>query len=348
MNDIVIALYENDEWSFYNKKLTKIALEFVYNRKLYVVLPDHFFYFFQTDILAKRNTKKTVRAYTKTIFPEETGFIDYIPNPNGAIGYIVSEDIKNIKRPEILKNAVFITTPLLIQYANIKSSFVYTGKTVSAAFDGKKLACYIKGSYEDVKHRLGDIRKYKQADADMMHNIGDLISLIHERRHKAIRLSVEDKTTDFNLAKSAPVIAAAAIIVILIISGQIFRYEGTRKDLSSIENRIDLIYKKAFNGKKYRDPYGMLLYEAKQCEIQQGIKPMNLVYALSKAKKPDTKIKSIVYDKKRFKIKGDAANYDSMLGYLNALNKILHINAKVKSTKSRNGKLEFGLIYNAR
>lgn len=348
MNDIVIALYENGEWSFYNKKLAKIALEFVYNRKLYVILPDHFFYFFQTDILAKRNTKKTVRAYTKTIFPEETGFIDYIPNPNGAIGYIASEDIKNIKKSEILKNAVFITTPLFIQYANMKSSFVYTGKTVSAAFDDKKLACYINGSYEDVKRRLGNLQGYKQADADMMRNVSDLINLIHERRHKAIRLSVDDKTTDFNLTKGAPVIAAAVIIVILIISGQIFRYEGTRKDLSSIGNRIDLIYKKTFNGKKYRDPYGMLLYKAKQCEVQQGIKPINLVYALSEAKKPDTKIKSVVYDKRRFKIKGDAENYDSMLGYLNAINKILHIDAKVKSTKSRNGKLEFGLIYNAK
>lgn len=344
---MVIAVYKDDDWNFYNEKFAKIAVESVHNKKLYVILPDHCFYFFQTDIIAKRNKQKTVRAYAKTIFPEDDNFIGYIPNANGIVGYIVTDSVKTIRRPEILDAAVLITTPFLIQYAGAQTPSVYTGKINSAVFKDKRILCYIKGNYEDIELRIGDLSGYKRTNDDLMHNLFDLLNLVG-KRNKVIKLSINDKETDFDFAKLFPAIAMAVVIIILIITGQIFRYEAVKKDLSSSKNRVALIYKKALGDKRYQDPYGILLYKAQQCATRKRIKPIDIIYALSKAKKSDTRIDSVFYGKTTIRIKGNAANYDLLLSYLSNFNKILHINAKVKSTNSIKGRLEFSLIYNGK
>ncbi len=345
MNNMIIAVYKDDNWDFYNNKLEKVAGNSIHDKKIYAILPDQYFYFFQTDILAKRNIKKTVRAYAKTIFPEDDNFVSYIPNSNGIIGYIVTDSIKTIKRPELLDAAVLITTPFLIQYATAKTQSVYTGQTTAAVMNEKKLICYIKGNYEDIERRFGDLSGYRRTDDELMRNINDLTNLAG-KHNKTIRLSISDKETDFDLLKLFPIITIAAVVVIAIVLGQIFRYESVKKNLSLSQNRIDLVYKKAFGNKKYQDPYGILLYKARQCETQKGIKPINIIYALSKAKKSDTRIDSVIYDKTAIRIQGNAANYNSLLSYLSGFNKILHIKAKIRNTKSVQGRLKFSIIYN--
>ncbi len=68
--------------------------------------------------------------------------------------------------------------------------------------------------------------------------------------------------------------------------------------------------------------------------------------ALSKAKKSDTRIDSVIYDKTAIRIQGNAANYNSLLSYLSGFNKILHIKAKIRNTKSVQGRLKFSIMYN--
>jgi|GEM_PF-6788974 len=342
MSEMVIAIYKDDDWLFYNEKLEQIS--YSGGKNLYLVLPDQFFYFFQTNIISKRNIRKSVKAYAKTIFPEKESLIGYIYKPSGTLGYIVSEKVESIKKDELLKNARLITTPFLIQYAAKNSSFVYIGEAITAVIKQEKLVCYIKGGYEDVKSRT-DITCEK-VNTDTNETIKLLIELVKKHRHKNIELAIEEKKDNFSVKKILPAVIAAAIVVISVILGQVLRYEGDKSVLLAYDKRINNIYKKAFGGKIYQDPYGMLLYKAKQCKKQNVISPIDVIYALAKAKKGNTVIDYVAYDTRSIKIKGNAVSYDSLVSYLDNFNKILHINAKISNTRNKNGKLRFNIIYN--
>jgi len=346
MSKPIVAVYQNNKWVFYNEKVEEIEPKKLDNKKIYVILPDDFFYFFQTEIATKRRIKQTINAYAKTIFPIENTHVGYLKNTNPIVGYIFLGNVEKIK--DMLNRAEIITTFFVINYAINKKPFIYLSDTIIAICQGKVLG-YFKGDYESVKGRINHPEDYEIIDArkDIKQSIEGFLKIIQQRKGKEVQLSFSDIESRSNLRKNIPLLTGICILLLLFLLGSFLRYKSYVSQLHAIETKLQGIYQEAFQGKTYQDPYGMLLYKAKQYESKKGnrIQPLEFIYALSKAKKHQVKIDYVSYDKAILKIKGSIENYDALLSYLSTFNKILGIEAKVEKTKKKKGMLEFSLIY---
>jgi len=347
MNKRVVAVYEKERWIFYNERGEEVKLQKIEDKKIYIILPDDFFYFFQTDILPKRRVKQTINAYAKTLFPLEDAYIGYLKGTNPVIGYAFLGDIKKIK--DLLDKAEVVTTGFVINYVLHPGAFIYIGPTVTAISNGHILG-YFKGDYKTAKKRVANLQDYEVIDVaeDPKQCVTSFFKLLQQKKEKAVHLPVAEIGTESNIRKNILFLIGLGLFISLFFAGNYFRYKSYLSELQAIDSKLETIYKKAFGGKKYQDPYGMLLYKATQVEKHTGIKPLELIFALSKAKQDQVKIDYLSYDKQSFKIKGVIKDYDNLLRYLSALNNLLGVEAKIEKTKNKNGTLEFSIVYTSK
>ncbi len=339
MSEVVIAVLQNGAWQFYNEKIEPINPKRLDGKKIYAILPDNLFYFFQTEITARKRITETVRAYAKNCFPlEETDFVGYVKT-KPILGYIFKREING---QELIKKASLITTPLLIQFVLKHSPFIYAANGIVAIVNNGLLR-YLPGDEDTARELLKGIDSpYTLITPDIKDTIKGLIKAQKAKKTKLLHLNVMD-TPSISVTKSITLGISMLILIIFCLTGGILRYKVATSRLKNLSQRIEAIYEQAFKGKSYPDPYGMLLYKARSCSLQKGIPPLRLLYILSQAQNGRLNIDLISYKEGKYELKGQTEDYDRLVKYVNAL-KRLKVKAKILNTTSKGGKLKFSIM----
>ncbi len=346
--NISFAIYEDkgNKWYFLDENLQEISKDQLKAKKIYAILPDKWFFFFQTDIIPSRKAYNIINAYAKSTFPYEKGKINFLKNSNPIIGYIFQGEIENIK--DILDKASIITNFFTIALFSEKKPFIYLNNSIAAICSNERIESYFKGDLNAIKKRVKNIDLYNIIDIekDKQKILANLLELIKQKKDKNIKLHIFEKDQYNFLNKYFSLILSAFLILILIFWGNFLKYRAYCKQANILTEKLQEIYNKAFHGKKYQDPYGMLLYLAKKYENSQRKKltPLEIIYSLSKYKKQSLEINYLSYNKNELKIKGIVNDYKTLLNFISDINNSLNIDAKIEQTKNKNGFLEFNII----
>ncbi len=346
MSELVAVLKDN-KWQFYNRKLEEFEPENLDDYTVYAILPDDFFFFFQTDITAKRHIRNTVWAYANSNLPVGDNYIGYIKRTSPVIGYVFFKDKLNDDIKYVIEKASTVTTFFNMYSILHSSEFIYVGDTVSASFADGKLEYFLKGNEGAVLERLDSPEQYEiihrevdEKDVEKFFDIIDKKSLLE------IELSIENDESKGVVEKNIAKIVMVAAAVLLVVIGGVFRYEGYKQELFSANTALSNLYEKALGNKKYNDPYGMLLYKAYKGKSNGGsFSPLRLLYTLSRAKgKRNIKIDYIVYSENSgLEIKGEIDNYADLVDFVKTLNGKLHYTLNIKNTFFKNKRLKFSI-----
>lgn len=350
MNKEVIAFLNEDSIEFYDKtgRITDCSdLDKCY---IYAVIPDEYFFFFQSEIVSKRRAYLTIEAYAKSTFPVNNGFVGYVSGFLPLIGYFffldkIPEEFKNI-----LEKADVITTPFAVYlHINSKKSFIYEGESVCAIYDDSGLKHYTLGDECLIEERVEKDKQFEKIKYSKQKLINNINSLIVSKSAHRIHLPVsKGSKIGFESWKISRFILLGVALLVFIIGG-VLRYSSYSSELKLINKKIDVLYKKALGNKHYSDPYGVLLYKAESSSTNSGgIPPLKLIYALSKAKESaKVKIDYLSFDRNGIKIRGKIDSYASLVKYAQNLNNIIGKKFTIQSSSSKNGKLLFTLTYSA-
>ena len=334
---LIFAFFDHKQktWEFFDEDKKSVSLEElqeIKNKKLCVILPDECIYFFQTNIEAKKRLKEIILAYVKNTFLlEQNFFLGYLKDVFPVIGYLLKkQDVDTA----FLKEAFLITTPFLVKYVlhiyQKSQPFIYSNGSITAIVDeNKRLIRYFHGEAESISNHY----EYKLIYFDKMDLIEDLCKLFKSRKKvkKLLHLDIADKPY-ISIKKCVYTTIIMFTITLLCFIGNYLKYSSYANNLNQISTKIENIYNTVFNGKKYIDPYGMLLYKAKICNSDNSLSPIKLLFTLSKAKEKDNiKIDFIAYKDNVYNIKGKAEDYEEVVDYINKLKK-LNLQAKILNT----------------
>ena len=350
MNKEVIAFLNKDGVEFYDRDGKRTDCSDLDKCYIYALLPDEYFFFFQSEIVSKRRAYLTIEAYAKSTFPINNGFVGYVPDFLPLIGYFFFSDKIPEEFAHIIEKADVITTPFAVYlHINSKKSFIYEGKSVCAIYDNSGLKHYTLGDECLIEERIENSKKFEKIKYSKQKTINNINSLAASKSvHKThLPVSKGSKTGFESWKISRFVLLAAALLVF--IAGGILRYSSYSSELKLINKKIDVLYKKALGNKHYSDPYGVLLYKAESSSASSGgISPLKLIYALSKSKDGgQVKIDYLSFDRNGIKIRGKIDNYASLVKYAQNLNNLLAKKFTIQSSSSKNGKLLFTLTYSA-
>lgn len=177
MTDVLIVATEQ-EIAVYDKQLQNLKLDDIPEEaKVYVVLPDNVFFFFQTDIVAKKPTKP-LQAFAQSNFPKYWDAIGYVKGTQPVVGYVV---IKSRMPEDIMKfinKAQLITTPFMLAWAKGEDNFLYRGCYITACVEDGRLKYY--GPEEDAECNskkvieLKDTKVIAEVFRELLDNNGDL------------------------------------------------------------------------------------------------------------------------------------------------------------------------------
>ena len=347
--DEVIALLEEEKIEFYNLEGEKIECNNLENYTFYTILPDEYFFFFQTNIESKRKASQTIKAFAKSIFPiEDENFIGYVPFLIPLIGYIFFTHKISEEHARILNLSKITTTPFILHLnAHKDESFIYNGKNVCALYQDRELKYYTISDLcppEDREQPIDEnIIKYSKEDT-----INLLIEAISSKKIANIHIPTNDEAR-FSISRSTIIYTSIIFILLFfLMAGDIVKYTYYKKQLDRINIKINNIYEKALGKKHYSDPYGVLLYKANySSSATYDIDPLKLMYALSKAKgNLNITIDYLSFDSSgSVKISGKASGYDAITNYSKAVSDILSKTFTIQNTSSKNGKLIFTMVY---
>ncbi len=354
MNNKLMVFFwdqKNKKWLFFNdKKEFTSGDEWVDtdNGELCLILPDEFFYFFQTPINTRKRLKETLLAYTKNIFPiKQEVSVGYLQNIMPAVGYIFKKREVGV---ELLKRASLVTTPFLIEYVlcSFKKGepFVYESESIISIVDqqGEITRYYLKKEKDKYKGQILKQYPYKLVNPTKTEVAEDFFQIIKEKHIKRIlHLKVADPP-DISWKRCVFTGIAMFLITLICFMGGYFRYRTYVNNLDQITSKINDLYHRALNGKDCIDPYGMLLYKAKVCSSGHGLSPLKLLFVLSKAKDGYIQIDTISYRDKVYNVKGKANSYEDLVNYVKRLKK-LNIQAKILNTKKEVGTKQTNLRF---
>jgi len=132
------------------------------------------------------------------------------------------------------------------------------------------------------------------------------------------------------------------VALIVFVAGDFIRYEYYVKQNQAAEKRLKALYTKALGNEQYTDPYGVLLYKVSVGTNSNGLKPIDIVVALSRAKNnAKISINSIDFDGNNLKINGVAKDYSTLASFVGDVNKFLNIQLSIESTKFTSKGLKF-------
>jgi len=350
MNKEVIAFLNEDKIEFYDKTGKTIDCLDLDKCYIYAVLPDEYFFFFQSEIVSKRRAYLTIEAYAKSTFPVNNGYVGYVPGFLPLMGYFFFLDKIPKKFINIIEKADVITTPFAVcLHINSKKSFIYEGKSVCAVYDNSGLKHYTLADECLIEERVKNNKAFEKIKYSKQELINSINSLAASNSSHKIHLPIsKGSKTGFESWKISRFVLLAIALLVFIIGG-VLRYSSYSNELKLINEKTAVLYKKALGNKHYSDPYGVLLYKASSFSANSGnVSPLKLIYALSKAKDGSrVKIDYISFDRNGIKIRGKIDNYASLVKYVQSLNDFLAKKFTIQSSSSQNGKLLFTLTYSA-
>ncbi len=347
MNE-VIAFLNKETVEFYNKKGELTDCENIDDCVIYAVLPDDYFFFFQSEIETKRRAQLTIEAYANSTFPVEDNFVGYVSGITPLIGYICFLNKIPDRFQDILEKAKVITTPFVVYLnKNSDNSFFYEGNGICAIYYDSEIKHYTPADECLIKQRIqeyGGIKKIAYSKENVIRNISDLVSSnTIDKAHIPVNRLTKKGFEGWKIYRFALIFAA----LFLFILGGVLRYSFYKKELNRVDKKIEILYKQALGKKHYNDPYGVLLYKAESSSSNAyNISPIKLLYALSEAKSgSNIKINYMAFAKSRIKIVGEINNYTTLVQYTNRVNKILGKKFTIQNTSFKKGKLMFTLLY---
>ncbi len=337
----IVALVENGQINYYDTDGNRIEPKKTGKSTLYLILPDEFFFFFQTDIEAKRGAISAVEAYAKSTFPLEIGSVGYIRETKPLIGYLYLKDKETPEIAELIKTASLVTTPFLVYFnAFRKEPFIYRSERICAACRDGALLFYKPGECPEDKSY--DTEGFKRLQPNREELFRLLKRIIHSKEKAKIAITTGRRIniSEWKLHRFALI----ALALILLLGGEVLRYVSYNRELNYQQEKLKELYKKALGNKHYTDPYGVLLYMAKGTGYSRSITPTRLLYYLSKAKNGyDIVIDKLTYANGNIHIEGSSKSYAAVAGYVEALRKIMNRQVNIQNTESSNGKLRFTL-----
>lgn len=337
----IFAIMDNDNIEFYNGSLEKID-NIEETDDVYLILPDDYFYFFQTDIISKRKTLQTVRAYAKTLFTN-IDFVGYVKQFTPVVGYLFNKEKVEQLDKGVVDRVVFVTTPFLV-YAQEKGDFGYVGRNVSALVVDGKLKFYAFGDESTLIERL--TKEVKIVKFDKKGVLEKLSEALKVGSFKRIALDIGNKSgIGFENWKIYRFVAVLVVCLAFVV-GEGLRYASYSKEVKNTQKRLEELYRKALgNDQQYADPYGVLLYKANYSSQTDPFSLSKVLYYLSEAKDGySLKVDYISYSNGTLKIKGSIDNYKNLLSFLDKLNNIMGRKLVVQNTSSKGGKLTFVLV----
>ena len=341
-SETVIIVARQEEVEFSNSEGEKITTENLSSfKKIYLVLPDRAFFFFQTEIVAKR-PKRAVEAFAKSNFPQNWSFTGYVKDTFPVIGYLFFKDRVPQKIHELLARADIITTPFRISWVKKKDNFLYKGDKISACIKEGKLIFY--GPEKDPKCTDADVIELK----DTKQIITSLLETLNDPKAKdSLHLDVGEKKNPLSLLKPyMDTITVCSLAIIMTVSGSFLRYRAHAVRIQHLQKSIEDIYKKVFGPKLPTDPYGMLLFKAQKGSKSSSLSPLKLLYLLSKAGDPgDITVERLSISKNTgVKIEGSCANYNVLVDYVKRINQLItECPITIESTSQKRDKLRFTL-----
>jgi len=347
--DEIIAFLEEEKIEFYNLKGEEIECDNLENCTLYTILPDEYFFFFQTAIESKRKASQTIKAFAKSIFPlERENFIGYVSFLNPLMGYIFFLDKISENHTKILNLSKITTTPLVLYLnAHKNENFLYNSKDICALYQDRELKYYTISDLcppEDREQLLEDnIIKNSKEDT-----INLLIETISSKKITNVHIPTNDEAR-FSISNSTIIYISIILISLLfLVAGDIIKYTHYKKQIGKINLKISKIYEEALGKKHYSDPYGVLLYKANySSSATYSIDPLKLMYALNKAKgNLNITVDYLSFDSGgNIKISGKSSGYNAITSYSKVISDILSKTFKIQNTSSKNGQLIFTMVY---
>ncbi len=344
----LIAFFGEKDVEFFDINGKKVDCDKPERHTIYAILPDKYFFFFQSDIISKRRAYLTIEAYAKSIFPLERGFVGYIGDLLPLIGYVCFFDKIPSRFMSILEYAKIITTPFSIYLqAYASKQFIYKSDEVCSVYYNSKLKHYIFGDECFISQKDDIPSNMEKINCSKEETIKKLLSFISSNSLHKVNLPINKDTKGGFEEWKIYRFMLLAVATLIFITGGILRYSYYKKELSGINRRIEAVYKKALGDKHFNDPYGVLLYKAEY--VNDGgysIEPLSLLYALSKAKNSyKVQIDYISFGKNGIKITGKINNYTSLAGYADKISAILSKKFVIQNTSSKKRGLVFTLKY---
>ncbi len=335
----VFAIVDGDEIEFYNASLEKID-NIDKSDDVYLILPDSYFYFFQTEITSKRQTLQTVRAYAKTLFTN-IDLVGYVKQFTPIVGYLLDKEKIESLDKNVVDRTVFVTTPFLI-YAQQEGNFGYVGQDACALVVDGKLKFYAYGDESTLVERL--TKDVKVVKFDKKEVIEKLIEAVKSGNLKKIALDIGNKSgIGFENWKIHRFVAVF-IICLAFVVGEGLKYVSYSKDVKNTQKKLEKLYEKALGNNQYADPYGVLLYKADSSSQSNPFSLSKMLYYLSEVKDGyNVKIDFVSYSNGTLKVKGSINDYKNLLSFLDKLNSAMGRKLVVQNTSSKGGKLTFVL-----
>ncbi len=336
----VFAIVDGGNVEFYDTVFEKID-NIEKTDDIYLILPDDYFYFFQTEITTKRKTLQTVRAYAKTLFPN-VDFVGYVRQFTPIVGYLLDKEKIERLDKSIVEKAILVTTPFLV-YAQEKGDFGYVGRDICALVVDGKLKFYAFGDESTLVERL--TKDVEIVKFDKKGVLEKLAKTIKNSNVKKIAMDIGNKDgTGFENWKIYRFVAVIVVCLAFVV-GEGLRYASYSKEVKNAQKKLEALYKKALGDNQYTDPYGVLLYKADYSTQLNPFSLSKVLYCLSEAKNGyDLKIDYVSYSNGALKIKGSIDNYKDLLSFLNRLNGAMGRKLVVQNTSSKGGKLTFVLV----
>ncbi len=336
----VFAIVDGSDIEFYDVTLEKID-NIEETDDIYLILPDNYFYFFQTEITSKRKTLQTIRAYAKTLF-FNVDFVGYVRQFTPFVGYLLDKEKIEQLDESVVERAVFVTTPFLV-YAQEKRDFGYVGQDVCALVVDGMQKFYAFGDESTLVERLTKDVEIVKFDKKVV--LERLAKTVKNGNVKRIALDIGNEAgIGFENWKIYRFVAIFVVCLAFVV-GEGLRYASYSKDVKSAQKKLEALYKKALGNNQYADPYGVLLYKADYSSQSNPFSLSKVLYYLSKAKDGyDLKIDFVSYSNGALKIKGSIDNYKNLLSFLDRLNNAMGRKLVVQNTSSKGGKLTFVLV----
>ena len=330
MNDLKIALVLGSKIEYHGD-----------GSDLILVLPDDAFFFFQTDIVAKK-PREPVEAYATSNFPTVNVRVGYVKGTSPAVGFLffserVSEDVF-----EIAAKAKVVTSFFRIAWIYYVDNFFYTCGKIRAVVRDGRLLYYGKGL---PPFDVSDLEKVKFDDKAKV--VQCLKEILGKEGFSKLDLGIVDRDTlGGYLKKLSWWMAAAFLAVFFSVGGMFLRYKAYVRKAEAVERKLSSLYERALGRKDYRDPYGLLLYKASAAS-GKGEEVLRFLYALAKAHKKSLVVERILYIKgSGFKVSGVCKGYDDLTSFVDEASKKLDglCSLRVKNTSKKSGELRFTLI----
>ncbi|MFW6388286.1 MAG: hypothetical protein ACOCY9_00130 [Desulfohalobiaceae bacterium] len=320
------------------------------------VVPDRYFFYYLPEnqqSLKRKELHQAVQLQLKHLFPapgpgEERRVLD---TGTEVLGLCTRSDLQSFldQHQDLLAKANAFTTPFLLTRALMSSSsssawFMHNpGDPLLLLLDN--CLHYIFADAREMQHRL---RTLGCSCEPVQLDLQDIILQLSGSSLPWSKLRIPLPELRSSPAHSRPLFkAAAALLVIglLFCGGELLKLRSTQAQKEQWSQALDSLYTKALGPDYGQDPYGLLLYQARNSQGQdrQGLDFLELLGTLSQAAPQGLRIQDISLGLDSGTVQAALGSYEQMDSFMQNLKEASKYDFTLEQADTQEDKVQISL-----